>query len=66
MLKVNFDIKWRTTFLLYFSYKGHRRILNAPKLITLLKKLRLLSTIELIRTELGEGLYQIVLAQRKA
>jgi len=65
MLNVDFDVKWRNTFLLYFSYKGHRRILNAPKLLTLLNKARLLGTIELIRAEIGEGLYQIVLAQRR-
>lgn len=65
MLRMDFDIKWQTTFFLYFSHKGHRRILNAPMVIRILRRLRLLNIIESIRSELGEGLYQIVLAQRK-
>lgn len=66
MLRRNFDVKLHTTFYLYFSYKSYRRLFNAPKLVGFLKKIGLLFIVESIRRRCGEGLYQIVLAQKKS
>jgi 2-polyprenyl-3-methyl-5-hydroxy-6-metoxy-1,4-benzoquinol methylase len=62
-LLANFDILRAETFLFDYLYIGPFRWLSAPKVLYLLRKLRLHHVYDAIRKTAGLGLYQIVVAK---
>jgi 2-polyprenyl-3-methyl-5-hydroxy-6-metoxy-1,4-benzoquinol methylase len=61
-----FDITYQSTFYLYFTLDGVRRVTNAPKVVSALSSVRMLRAFEGLRQSLGSGLYQIAVARRRA
>lgn len=58
-LFARFEVLNHKVFILDFSYNRIFRVTSAPKLLALLKKLRLIGFYDFMREQLGLGLYQI-------
>ncbi|MDO8450875.1 MAG: class I SAM-dependent methyltransferase [Rhodoferax sp.] len=65
LLKPNLDIIRQETFYLYFSYRGFRRLFNAPKFKRLMSTIGMLRLVEVLRCQAGAGLYQLVVARKR-
>jgi len=65
LLRPAFDITYQSTFYLYFTLDGIRRVTNAPKFVSALSSIGFLRAFEGLRYSLGAGLYQIAVARRR-
>lgn len=65
-LLANFDILRADTFLFDYLYIGPYRWLSAPKILYLLRKLRLHHLYDALRKSAGLGLYQVAVAKLRA
>jgi 2-polyprenyl-3-methyl-5-hydroxy-6-metoxy-1,4-benzoquinol methylase len=65
LLRRDFEVTYQSTFHLYFTLDGLRRVINAPKFLSAISSARLLQAFEGFRHTLGGGLYQIVVARRR-
>lgn len=59
----SFEVLMHKMFILDFSYVGIFRVTSAPKLLRLLRTLKLIKIYDLVRESLGLGLYQIFVAR---